>query len=322
MNFAAPHRLLLLLLAAGLVVAYLAAQRRRRAAAAAFASPALLPLVVPQRVGWWRHALAALFAVGLILAMLGAAQPTVPGTAERESATIMLAIDTSDSMKATDVSPSRLEAAADAARDFIGDLPDRFSVGLVLFTAQVRLAVAPTTDHSAVIDALENLQTAPGTALGEAVFTSLAAIPTADAEASGRGQDRTAPAARIVLLSDGKSTSGRPDQVAIEAAVEAQIPVSAIAFGTPNATVESNGQTVDVPVDESALRAIAEGTDGTFFSAANPTELRAVYEQVDADVTVVDTDRDIAVWFAGAALIVVVAAAAVSMLTTARVVWT
>lgn len=316
-DFAAPERLSLLVVAAGLVVAYAIAQRRRRAAAARFANPALLAVVVPHRVGWWRHLLVGLFVVGLVLAMLGAAQPTVPGQAERKSATIVIAIDTSDSMKATDVEPNRLKAAATAARNFIDDLPERFSVGLVSVSSKPSLILTPTTDHESVKRALGNLKTSPGTALGDAIVTALAAIPTPDG-----GANPEAPAARIVLLSDGKSTTGRPDEEGIEAAVAAQIPVSTIAFGTADASVRSAGKTVQVPVDESALRAIAEGTGGTFFRAASRSELRGVYEQVEADVTVVETDKDIAVWFAGGALIVLAVAAAVSMLSTGRVVWT
>ena len=296
-SFAAPERLWLLALAAGLAAAYVVVQIRRRGVAGRFASPELLPLVRPQRTGWWRHAIAVVFAAGLVLASLGAAQPTVPGQAERERATIILAVD--------------------AARAFVADLPSTFHVGLVTANSAPRVVVAPTTDHQAVQNALDNLELSPGTALGEAIFTSLAAVPTADPEAD-------APAAHIVLLSDGVSTTGRPDAVAVEAAVDAGVPVSTIAFGTddPGVSVQSQGQTVAVPVDESALREIAEGTSGDFFEAGSTEELHRVYTEIDADVTVVATDRDVAEWFAAAALVLLVVAAAVSLVTTSRVVWT
>ncbi|HEY3239479.1 MAG TPA: VWA domain-containing protein [Acidimicrobiia bacterium] len=326
MDFAAPHRLWLLVLAAGCVVAYVAVQRRRRRAATRFASPALLPLLVPRRPGWWRHLIAAGFAAGLVLATVGAAQPTIPGEAERKQATIIVAIDASDSMGATDVKPDRITAAISAARSFIGDLPSTFHVGLVTANAAPAVIVAPTTDHQAVQNALDTLKLSPGTALGEAIFTSLAALPRqsgASAAPAGTETDgNKAPSAHVVLLSDGVTTTGRPDSEAIDAAVAAGVPVSTIAFGTDNASVVSQGQTVEVPVDDTALRSIAEGTGGTFFDAASTAELRQVYEQIDADVTVVPTDRDIAEWFAGGALIVLVVAAVISMLTTARVVWT
>lgn len=332
MSFAAPQRLWLLVLAAGCVVAYGAVQRRRRRDAARFASPTLLPLLMPRRPGWWRHLIAAVFAAGLVLATVGAAQPTVPGTEEREQATIVVAIDASDSMGATDVKPDRITAAITAARAFIGDLPPTFHVGLVTADAAPAVIVAPTTDHQAVQNALDTLELSPGTALGDAIFTSLAALPrrsgaagpetSGDPGGAGGVPEEDAPAAQVVLLSDGVTTTGRPDREAIDAAVAAGVPVSTIAFGTDDASVVSQGQTVDVPVDDTALRAIAEGTGGTFFDATSMSELRQVYEQIDAGVTVVATDRDIAEWFAGGALVLLVVAAVVSMLTTARVVWT
>jgi Ca-activated chloride channel homolog len=333
-DFAAPDRLWLLVAAGALAVAYVVMQVRRRRDAAKFADPALLPLLVPGKAPWWRHAVAVVFAGGLVLATVAAAQPTVPATAERQQATVMLAIDTSDSMKATDVAPSRLAAAVAAAKSFIADLPSTFSVGVVSADATPEVVVAPSTDHAAVQVALDRLATSPGTALGEAIFTALAALPAGSTPAtapnqgqgsgSGSGSAETAktPAARIVLLSDGKSTTGRSDEEAIAAAKAARVPVSTIAFGTDNASVESAGQTVQVPVDASALEAIANGTDGKFFTAASASELRSVYADINAEVTVVAIDRGVAVWFATAALILLLVASLASMLRTGRVVWT
>ena len=322
MSFAAPQRLWLLVLAAGCVVAYVAVQRRRPRDATRFASPALLPLLMPRRPGWWRHLIAAVFAAGLILATVGAAQPTIPGTEERKQATIIVAIDASDSMGATDVEPDRITAAIDAARSFIGDLPSTFHVGVVTANSAPAVLVAPTTDHQAVQNALDAIELSPGTALGDAIFTSLSALPRTSGTGDQPGTGDEGPAAQVVLLSDGVTTTGRPDAEAIDAAVAAGVPVSTIAFGTDDARVVSQGQTVEVPVDDTALRTIAEGTGGTFFDADSLSELRQVYEEIDADVTVVPTDRDIAEWFAGGALLLLVVAVLVSMLTTARVVWT
>ncbi len=332
LDFAAPSRLWLLAAAGALAVAYVVMQVRRRRDAAKFADPALLPLLVSGKMPWWRHAVALVFAAGLVLATVAAAQPTVPATAERQQATVMLAIDTSDSMKATDVAPSRLGAAVAAAKSFIADLPSTFSVGIVSADATPEVVVAPSTDHAAVQVALDLLATSPGTALGEAIFTALAALPAGSTpstvpnqgQGSGSGSAETAktPAARIVLLSDGKSTTGRSDDEAIAAARAAGVPVSTIAFGTDNASVESAGQTVQVPVDASALEAIAQGTDGKFFAAVSASELRSVYADINAEVTVVAIDRGVSVWFAAAALILLLVASLTSMLRTGRVVWT
>ena len=326
LDFAAPARLWLLVAAGALVVAYGAMQLRRRRDAAKFADPALFPLLVPGKAPWWRHAVAVVFAAGLVLATVAAAEPTVPSIAEREQATIVLAIDTSDSMKATDVAPSRLRAAISAAKSFIAELPATFSVGVVSADATPDVVVAPSTDHQAVQVALDRLATSPGTALGEAIFTSLNALPLGSTPTTAAGgstpSPAKAPAARIVLLSDGKSTTGRSDAEAIAAAKAAQVPVSTISFGTANASVESAGQTVPVPVDASALEAIAKGTDGKFFTAASAAELRGVYADISADVKVVSIDEGVAEWFAAAALVLLLVASVISMLRTGRVVWT
>jgi len=327
LDFSAPGRLWLLAAAAGLAVAYLVMQLRRRREAAKFANPALLPLLVPARAPWWRHAVALVFAAGVVLATVAAAEPTVPGTAQRQQATIMLAIDTSDSMKATDVAPSRLGAAEAQAKSFIEGLPATFSVGIVTVDANPKVLVAPSTDHLAVEVALDRLATSPGTALGDAIFTALAALPssgpaTTPTTAAGSANPAKAPAARIVLLSDGKSTSGRSDEDAIAAAKAANVPVSTIAIGTAHASVQSAGQTVDVPVDPSALKAIADGTGGKFFEAASSDQLRQIYSDISADVKVVAVDRSVAAWFAAAALALLLVASLTSMLRTGRVVWT
>src|SRR5205085_3602511 len=167
LDFAAPARLWLLVAAGALAVAYVVMQIRRRRDAAKFADPALLPLLVSGKAPWWRHAVAVVFAGGLVLATVAAAQPTVPGTAERQQATIIVAIDTSDSMKATDVAPTRLGAAVSAAKSFIEGLPSAFSVGVVSADATPEVIVAPSTDHQAVEVALARLATSPGTALGQ-----------------------------------------------------------------------------------------------------------------------------------------------------------
>jgi Ca-activated chloride channel family protein len=315
MTFQHPVRLVLLLIAvAALVGAYVVLQVVRRRDARRFANPALLPLVAPSRAGWWRHATAALFVVVAATASVGAAQPTIPGQTTRESATIILAVDTSDSMGATDVAPNRIKAAVAAAKDFISNLPAGFDVGVVTAGSLPAVVASPTTDHQQVMSVLDGLTLSPGTALGDAITTALAAFPSAS-------QGTRSDGAQIVLLSDGITTTGRPDQVAIDAAAAAKIPVSTIAFGTASASVVSQGQTVSVPVDSSALRKIAQGTGGRFFQAATSTQLRSIYDTMHTRVTVVTTDRDIAEWFAAGALALLVLAVLLSMATTARPAW-
>lgn len=327
LDFAAPHRLWLLVAAVLLLAAYVGTHVARRRRAGRFAAPTMLSRLTAGGAGRWRHVLPLLFVGVVVLTSLGAAQPTVPGTEEREQATIVVAIDTSDSMNATDVRPSRLDAAIEAARGFVTDLPSGFDVALVTAGASPTVVVEPTLDHGRVLDALGSLETEPGTALGDAIATSLALLPRPEAGATEapdddeEGGDPRERAARIVLLSDGVTTTGRPDAEAVLAAKEAGVPVATIAFGTDEATVFSAGQVVDVAVDASALEAIAEGTGGPFFEAASRAELASIYDRIDAEVTVVEGRRDIAEWFAGAAIALLVVAVVVSMLGTSRAVW-
>lgn len=323
LDFAAPHRLWLLAAAVILLIAYVGTQLAHRRRAGRFATPSMLSRLTAGGAGRWRHVLPLLFIGAVVLTSLGAAQPTVPGTEEREQATIVIAIDTSDSMKATDVRPSRLDAAVEAARGFVSDLPSGFDVGLVTAGASPTVVVEPTIDHGRVLEALGTLETEPGTALGDAIATSLALLPRPEDTGDAVGEEDAAQerAARIVLLSDGVTTTGRPDAEAILAARDAGVPVATIAFGTDEATVFSAGQVVEVPVDASALEAIAEGTGGPFFEAASRAELASIYDRIDAEVTVVEGRRDIAEWFAGAAIVLLVVAVVVSMLGTSRAVW-
>ncbi len=318
LSFTEPHRLWLLLAAIALLAAYLGSQVVHRRRAQRFASSSMLPRLTAGGAGAWRHGLAVLFIGVVVLASLGAAQPTVPGQQVRKQATIVVAIDTSDSMKANDVAPTRLAAAAAAAKSFVADLPSGFDVGLVTAGASPTVLVAPTLDHGAVLVALEQLPTAPGTALGDAIFTALATLPVVDVEGKAEDAER---AARIVLLSDGVTTTGRSDAEAIAAATEAGVPISTIAFGTDDARVFSAGQTVEVPVDTSALRLIAEGTGGTFFTAATGAQLSDIYDEIDAEVTVFDGRKDVAEWFAGSAIVLLLLAVIVSLFGTSRAVW-
>jgi Ca-activated chloride channel family protein len=218
----------------------------------------------------------------VILMTVGFARPAKPVKVPRERATIMVAIDVSLSMKATDVSPSRLDAAKAAAKKFVQDLPIRFNVGLVSFSGSASAVVAPTFDREAVGHAIDGLQLGKGTAIGEAVFTSLQAIQVFTKSSTPKGQKP--PAARIVLLSDGSNTFGRSVTSAIDAARTAHVQVSTIAFGTRTGTVESHGQTLSVPADETTLRRIAQQTGGSFHTATSEQELRSVYKDIGSQI--------------------------------------
>jgi Ca-activated chloride channel family protein len=308
MSFLSPERLLLLLAVLLLAAAYGALQFRRRQYAVRFTNLDLLATVAPRHPGWRRHATALAFLAALSTFVVAFAQPARAERVPRERATIVLAMDTSISMEATDVSPSRFEAAKDAASDFVELLPDTINVSLVSFNGSAIVRVPPTVDHAKVQRAIDDLELDFETAIGDAILASLAAIDLVPPDEEG-----TPPPGAIVLLSDGENTSGAPNEVAAQAAVENQVAVSTIAFGTPDGTVITEEGLTPVPVNEDALESIADTTGGSFFTAATEDELRSVYESIGSSVGYEEQEEEITAWFVGLGLLFLVATAAGSL---------
>src|SRR3954470_3405231 len=175
MSFASPELLLGLLLIPLGVAAYLWFQRRRSRYAVRFTNVALLSNIVPKAPAWRRHVPPAFYLTAIGALVLALARPSMVLAVPREEATVILTMDVSGSMMATDVSPTRLAAAQQAAADFVEQLPAKFKIGLVAFSTAPRVVVSPTTDHQAILDALADLRPQGGTALGDAIETSLEA---------------------------------------------------------------------------------------------------------------------------------------------------
>ena len=288
-DFLAPGRLWLLAVVPVLVAAYVWQQRRRHPVGAVrFANLGLLRSVAPKRSTWRRHAPAAAVGLALTGLLVGFARPSGAVQVPKEAATVMLVIDTSASMMATDVEPSRLEAAITAASAFVEDLPPQMEVGLVSFDRSARMLAAPTTDHETVQQEIAGLTLGPGTAAGEALVVALSAIEQA-AAADGQG---SAEGAAIVLLSDGVTTIGRPVMGVAQLAADRGIPVSTIAFGTPDGIVEVQGNTIAVPSDPDTMAAVAETTNGRFFEADSGDELEEVYEDIGTRVGYETQERE------------------------------
>lgn len=317
MAFLQPERLWVLAVVIALVLLYGFMQTRRKVYAARLASADLLDSVVPRRSGWRRHVASSVVLVALVVLSVGFAQPTRVVRVPRERATVIVAIDVSLSMEAGDVEPNRLQAAQDAAKTFIDELPPTLNVGIVGFAGTASVLLSPTTDRATAARVIDNLQLAESTAIGEAIFTSLDSLLSVPPDDSGE----RAPA-RIVLLSDGVTTVGRPDQLAIQAAQSAQIPVSTIAFGTENGVIiyddpdteAIEAETIPVPVGGESLQQIAEGTGGAFFTAESVDELDTVYENIGSAIGFEDAEREITDWFIGAGLALLVAASFLSLL--------
>jgi Ca-activated chloride channel family protein len=316
MSFLSPWYLLLLVPVLALAVVAVVLRRRRDRYAVRFASLPLLDKVVPERPAWRRHLTGGLALTGLVLLATAAARPEVDMRVPREQATVVVAIDTSISMQATDVDPSRMEAATRAAEQFVDELPDEMNVGLVGFAGSAAVLTPPTTDHDAAREALGGLRLAERTAIGEAVFTSLDALARHAA-----GADAEEVPARIVLLSDGTNTAGRTPEDAAAAATAAGVPVSTIAYGTPDGFVEGeNGERLPVPVDEPALANLAEVTGGTAYTAESSDELRAVYDDIGSSIGWRTEPREIAPYLAVAAFLLTLTAGALSLRWFARLV--
>lgn len=315
--FLAPGWLWLLVAVAALAAVYVLLQLRRTAYAARFANLELLGSIVPKRPGWRRHVAFALLLLALGALTTAMARPTKDVRVPRDRATVMMAIDVSLSMQATDVEPDRLEAAQRAAKEFVELLPPRINLGLVTFSGTAAVAVAPTTDRGAVLRALDTLELAERTAIGEAIFSCLDAVERFQAEIAGREATEAAPA-RIVLMSDGSNTWGRSPETASTAAKQSEIPVSTIAFGTDEGFIEIEGQRTQVPVDHDQLQGIAEDTGGSYYAAASAQELSNVYRDLGSQIGYTTERREITTWLVGTGLLLAFGAAGLSLLWTNR----
>jgi Ca-activated chloride channel homolog len=316
MTFQSPWWLLALLAVVALVALYVLLQLRRARYAARFTNVALLGSLVPKRAGWRRHVAFGLVALGLAVLVASLAAPSTEVRVPRDRATVVMAVDVSLSMQATDVEPDRFTAMQTAAKQFVGVLPARINLGLVSFAGTATTLVTPTTDRDQVTTAIDNLELAEATAIGDAVFTSLTAI--ANFQSSLESDGEAAPPARIVLLSDGYSTVGRDATQAVDAANGAEVPVSTIAFGTDYGTLDLNGETVPVPVDRATLEQIAEDTGGSYSEAASAKELEEVYEDLGSQIGYTTEPKDISPWFVRGGLLFAFLGIVASLLWTSR----
>jgi Ca-activated chloride channel family protein len=283
MSFASPLALLGLLAIPLLVGVYLLVARRQRRAAGRFANPALVPNLVSSTPAWRRYVPFAIALGALALLVVGIARPHIVRDVTRDEATIVLAIDTSRSMAANDVRPSRFAAAQTAASDFLDAVPEAYRVGIVSFSTGASTVLTPTTDREAAKTALGELRLGSGTAIGNAIARS-AELASTDEKREPRSGARS-PAA-VLLLSDGAQTAGgmTPEQ-GVREARQLGIPVSTVALGRGDAVVEvplpgGLKQRVTVAPDVETLRQIAKVTGGTFSEAPTAERLQAVYRDL------------------------------------------
>jgi len=290
-DFAHPWFFLILVLIAALAAYYVFLQFARHKRILRFANMELLEKVAPQRPKRWRHLPAILLVSSLVLFTIAMAGPQNDVRIPRNRAVVMLVIDVSQSMRATDIEPSRLAAAQEAAKQFADQLTPGINLGLIAFAGTATVLVSPTTNRDATKAALDKLQLADRTATGEAIFTALQAIATVGAVIGGAGgSDESKPPGHIVLMSDGKETvPSNPDNpkgayTAARTAKDQGVPISTVSFGTPYGYVDINDQRQPVPVDEEMLKRIAELSDGNHYSASNLEQLKEVFTQVQNQI--------------------------------------
>jgi Ca-activated chloride channel family protein len=249
--------------------------------------------------------------------VLAIARPERTVAQPKRQATVILVTDVSGSMSATDVEPTRLRAAQDAARTFVEKVPETFRVGLVSFNQYAQLQLPPTTDRAQIDPVIEALRADGGTAMGDGLARAVEAI-RAEQERQEATGDRRPPAA-IILLSDGKNTSGvaQPAEVAGVAA-RLGIPIYAVALGTPGGTITLQdplglSQTIPVPPDPETLREIASMTKGRFFDAPDAGELRSIYETLGTRIGFEEAKEEVTAAFAGGGLLLLVLGGALGL---------
>jgi Ca-activated chloride channel family protein len=305
LSFLAPQRLWLLLLVPVLVGLYLLLVRRRSNRRRQVGQT-MFDLVIPRDRTWLRHLAVGLSILSLITLTVAFAKPKDEVSVPRERATIVVTIDVSLSMMANDVPPNRLDAAKSAAVTFVNSLPPKFNVALVSFAGSATTLVPPTLDRGAVTAAIESLRPQPSTAIGEGIYTSLAALNQVPPDPSD--PDAEVPG-RIVLLSDGKTQVGRPSDEAARAAAAQNVPIYTIAYGTEGGYIDVQGRREPVPVDKAELARVSRISGGQAYSAGSAGELREVYSDIGSSVGKEKVDQEVTSRYAGFGLAFAILAA-------------
>jgi Ca-activated chloride channel family protein len=312
MTFSSPWSLLWLLAIPALVAVYVVHHRRRSKYAERWASPSLVPNLVDRFPGRRRYIPIAILFVALAALLVGVARPHATVSVPREEATVMLAIDTSRSMGATDVSPSRLAAAQNAANRLVDIVPKKFRVGVVSFSSRAQLALAPTTDRTLVRSAIGTLRPREGTAIGDAVLLS------ARLGQRQRAADGSTPPTTVLLISDGARDGGRTaPRVAAQRARAMHVPVYTVLVGTPNGVVQHElpggyREIIRVPPSPETLQLVAKTTGAQFFRVATDKELREVYENLGSRLGHKQESREITDLFAGGGAVLLLIGACLS----------
>ncbi len=327
--------LLLLLLMPLCIALYLRLQRQRRRAIASYGSLGMLLQSSAQqaggrKLGLRRHIPPTLFLIGLAILTFALARPKAVVSLPRLAGTVVLTFDVSGSMAATDMTPTRMEAAKVAARDFVERQPTTVQIGVVAFSESGLSVQVPTNDKDAVIAAINRLTVARGTSLAQGIVAALGVIEALDGEKQQGFYSNVTPtpappptampkgsrtSAAIVLLTDGENTVQPDPLMAAQAAADRGVRVHTVGIGSPTgSTLKVEGFTVQTRLDEATLQAISEMTDGAYYNAQNEGELRAIYQNLGTQLIVKPEETELTSILTGIGLLVLLIGGVFSLL--------
>ena len=310
LTFLNPERLWVLLVVPLMIAGYIFLVLMKKKTGMRFTNTAILGQVVPRQSQWRRHLAVALSLAALVALSFAWARPNGVEMKPRERATVVMVLDISLSMQATDVKPSRLEAAKEAALGFVKDLPAQYNISVVSLSGNPSVRLPPTTDRVQAQQAIRSLKLQESTAVGESIYTALSALQLAP-----KGTDSTPAPGAIVLLSDGQNTAGRSPAQAANEAKKQTVPIYTIAYGTENGYVDLDGKREKVPPDKALLSSISAATGGQTYTAENLDQLDRVYNNIRSEVGQTPVNKETTALWAGygLAFAVVAALAAVSL---------
>jgi Ca-activated chloride channel family protein len=329
MSFQWPEFLWLLAALPLLVGFYVHLLRRRKHFAVRYSNLAVLKEAM-RGASWRRHVPPALVLVALAALIIAIARPSATMTLPSQHETVILAMDVSGSMRASDVEPNRLAAAQAAAKAFIADQPDNVRIGIVAFAGTATVAQAPTKNKDDLYAAIDRFQLQRATAIGSAIIVSLATLfPDGGydvASFSYPGEKRKLPpnfkpvppgsygSAVIILLTDGQRTTGPDSIMAARLAAERGVRIFTVGVGTPEGKIVGfDGWSMHVRLDEETLRAIADLTRGDYFYAGNAVDLKKIYQTMNSRLVMETKKTEIGAFFSAAAALLVLVAAALSL---------
>jgi Ca-activated chloride channel family protein len=341
MTFLWPEMLWLLLIVPALVAAYVFLLRRKKKAALRYASLSIVKEAMGTAQRFRRHIPPLLFLIALIVMILAIARPAAVVTLPSQQRTIILAMDVSGSMRATDVEPNRISAAQAAAKAFVAEQPSSVRIGVVSFAGTASVVQMPTRNREDIFAAIDRFQLQRATAIGSGIIVSLATIfPDAGIDVSSLIYGRDAPrgipldqarkadkpefkpvppgsytSAAIILLTDGQRTTGPDSLEAAQMAADRGVRVFTVGFGTKSGeNIGFGGWSMRVRLDEETLKAIAKITHGEYFYAGTATDLKKVYESLNSRLVLEKKDMEIGALFSAAAAVTALVSGLLSLL--------